>query len=87
MPLIELEPPSVRPWVVGIARPPLPSDGSVLNCQVKSGLNSILMNPAGTWMYGCRSGGPASSTQTVAPGSSVSRCASTEPAAPLPTMT
>jgi hypothetical protein len=50
MPLIELDPPRVRPWVVGIARPPLLSDASVLNCQVKSGLNSILMKPPGTWM-------------------------------------
>ncbi len=34
-----------------------------------------------------RSGGPASSTQTLVPGSSLNRAATTEPAAPAPTTT
>jgi hypothetical protein len=70
-----------------IRRPPVISSGSVLNCQVTSGLAKVLMKPAGIWMKGLRSGGPASSTQTVTPGSALSRFASTEPAAPEPTMT
>ena len=47
----------------------------------------ILMKPAGIWMYGCRSGGPDSSAQTVTPASSDSRAATIEPAAPVPTTT
>ena len=68
-------------------RPPVISSGSVLNCQVTAGSASVLMKPAGMWMKGLRSGGPASSTQTVTEGSALSRLASTEPAAPEPTMT
>lgn len=33
-PLRELDPPIIRPWVVGMRRPPLPADGSVVNCHV-----------------------------------------------------
>ncbi len=87
MPLTDEPPPSVRPCVVEIGRPPVRSVGSVLNCQVQDGSNSVLMKPAGMWMYGLRSGGPASSTHTVVVPSSVSRLASTQPAAPAPTMT
>ena len=47
-------------------RCPRPARSGTARC--KSGLNSILMKPAGMWMYGCRSGGPHSSTQTVTPG-------------------
>ncbi len=87
MPLTEDDPPSVRPCVVAMPRPPVSGVGSVLNCQVNSGSNRVLVNPAGMWIQGFLSGGPASSTQTVTPSSSVSRFASTEPAAPAPTMT
>ena len=87
MPLTEEDPPSVRPWVVAMARPPVRSVGAVLNCQVTDGSTSVLMKPAGMWIQGFRSGGPASSTQTVTPGSSVSRAARMDPAAPAPTMT
>ena len=73
--------------MVAMRRPPVLAVGSVLNCQVQDGSTSVLMKPAGMWIQGLRSGGPASSTQTVTPGSSVSRLASTEPAAPAPTMT
>ena len=87
MPLMELEPPSTRPCTVAICRPPVFSVGSVRNCQVTSGLAIVLMNPAGMWIHGLLSGGPASSTHTVAPASSERRVASTEPAAPAPTIT
>ena len=45
------------------------------------------MKPAGMWMNGCQSLGPASSTSTLALPSSLSRLASTLPADPAPTMT
>ena len=70
-----------------MGRPPVFSVGSVRNCQVTSGLAIVLMNPAGMWIHGLLSGGPASSTHTVAPASSERRAASTEPAAPAPTIT
>ena len=47
MPVMLLDPPSVRPWVVAMARPPVFAVGSVLNCQVQDGSNSVLVNPAG----------------------------------------
>ena len=45
------------------------------------------MKPAGIWMKGCQSHGPASRTQTVTFSSSLSREANTLPADPAPTMT
>ncbi len=87
MPLTEEDPPSVRPCTVLIRRPAVISSGSVLNCQVTPGSARVLMKPAGMWMNGLRSGGPASRTQTVVVPSAVSRLASTEPAAPEPMMT
>ncbi len=87
MPLMLLDPPRVRPCVVAMARPAVSAVGSVRNCQVQDGSNSVLVNPAGICIQGLRSGGPASSTHTVTAGSSVSRWASTDPAAPAPTIT
>ena len=87
MPFMALDPPSVRPTVVAIARLPVCSVGSVLNGHVMAGSNSVRVKPAGMRIHGLVSGGPASSRQTVVPGSSVSRAASTQPAAPAPTMT
>jgi hypothetical protein len=43
-------------------------------------------NPAGMWMNGLRSRGPASSSSTRQRGSALSRLASTQPADPAPTM-
>src|ERR1044072_7246721 len=45
------------------------------------------MKPAGIWMKGCQSEGPASSTQTVVFSSSLRRLASTLPAEPAPPIT
>ena len=47
---------------------------------------SQIMN-IGTWISGLRSGGPASSRQTVCRPSSLSRSASTQPAEPPPITT
>ncbi len=77
----------MRPCTVGMRRPPVLSVGSVENCQVTDGSQSVLVKPAGTWIHGLRSGGPASSTQTRAALSSESRFARMEPAAPAPTIT
>jgi hypothetical protein len=65
---------------------PLPSDGSVLNCQVKSGLNSIglnsiLMVPAGPWMDGWRSGHQHAHGSARVLGQAVRRQRSRSPAA------
>ena len=43
--------------------------------------------PAGMWMKGLRSGGPASSRQTETEGSSLNRLAITAPAEPAPITT
>ena len=85
MPLTELEPPSVRPWVVGMRRPAVHSVGSVWNCQVMCGLNRVLTKPAGMWMKGLLSTGPASSTHTLWP-QALRRLAITEAAEPPPTI-
>ena len=87
MPLMALEPPSVRPCGMKTARSAEPGLGSDLNCQVMRGLNRILMTPPGMRIMGSVSFGPASSRQTETVGSSVSRLASTQPAGPAPTIT
>src|SRR5438045_7040077 len=46
-----------------------------------------LAMPAGMWMKGCQSRGPASSSRTRWFGSAERRCASTQPAGPAPTIT
>ena len=86
MPLTEPEPPSVRPCVVAMARPAVQSVGTVVKGQVMSVLNSVLTKPAGMWMKGLLSTGPASSTHTVAP-VALRRLAMTEAAVPPPTIT
>ena len=45
-----------------------------------------LARPAGMWMKGCQSRGPASSSRTLRAGSAESRLASTQPAEPAPMM-
>ena len=87
MPLIELVPPSVLPRGTKIGRPSIFSCGSEKNRQLTLRWLGSRMMPAGTWMKGLRSGGPASSRQTETDGSSVSRLAITAPAEPAPMTT
>ena len=86
MPLIELEPPSVLPRGIGIERPFTLASGSLEKVQLKRGLLSSLVKPAGMLIHMESSGGPASSRSTLMPGFSVSRLARTQPAEPAPTM-
>ena len=86
MPLIEEVPPSTRPRGQWMARLPDDASGSLAYIQLTRASCSRLRTPAGMWMNGWRSGGPASSSATVAP-PSLRRSASTQPAEPAPTMT
>jgi hypothetical protein len=86
MPLIELEPPSVRPRGHSMRRSPVPFSGSVVKFQLTSGLRISERMPAGMWIMGCQSEGPASSSTTEAPVSE-RRAAATQPAEPAPTTT
>ena len=86
MPLIELEPPSVRPRGMGMERPLTLSSGSVAKFQLYTGLFSSLVNPAGMAIHMESSFGPASSSSTLVPAFSVSRLARTQPAEPAPMM-
>ena len=85
--MIELDPPRVLPRGANTRRPPVHSLGSIEKHQFTRASWKVLMKPAGIWMNGCQSRGPASSTATVVPGSSLNRLASTEPADPAPTIT
>ena len=86
MPLIELEPPSVRPRGQSMRRSPEPFSGSVVKFQFTSGLRISERMPAGMWIIGCQSLGPASSRITEAP-VSLRRAATVQPADPAPTTT
>ncbi len=87
MPLIELEPPKVRPRGQGMRRPAMPSSASISKFQLKDLWLSSRVKPAGMSIHIDLSRGPASSSSTLTFGSSVSRLASTQPAEPPPTMT
>ncbi len=80
MPLIELEPPKVRPRGMGIVRLLAFGSGSVEKFQLYTGLFSNLVKPAGMLIHIDLSGGPASSNSTRALRSSVGRLARTHPA-------
>ena len=86
MPLIELEPPRVRPRGHSMRRSPVPFSGSVVKFQLTRGLRISDRMPAGIWIIGCQSLGPASSRMTDAPVSD-RRDATTHPAEPAPTTT
>src|ERR1700751_4895082 len=86
MPLIEDEPPSVRPRGHSMRRSPEPFSGSVVKFQFTSGLRNSERMPAGIWIIGCQSLGPASSRITDAPVSD-NRAATVQPAEPAPTIT
>ena len=86
MPLIELEPPKVRPRGIGIRRLWALGSGSLSKFQLYFGLLSSLVKPAGMLIHIELSFGPASSSRTVQRLSSLSRFASTQPAEPAPTM-
>ena len=86
MPLIELEPPMTRPRGHSMRRSPVPFSGSVVKFQLTSGLRISERMPAGIWIIGCQSLGPASSRITDAPVSD-RRDATTQPAEPAPTTT
>ena len=86
MPLIELEPPRVRPRGTGMERLFAFGSGSVAKFQLYTGLFSSLVKPAGMLIHIDLSGGPASSSSTRLFRSSVSRFASTQPAEPAPMM-
>ncbi len=83
MPLIELVPPSVLPRGHCSRRPAVPGSPSLMKFQLMRGLLSTRSTPAGMWIHGSRSGGPASSSTTRAP-SSERRLATTHPADPAP---
>lgn len=51
------------------------------------GFRKVLMKPAGRWIKGCRSGGPASSTAAVTSGSSLNQLVGTQAAEPAPSIT
>ena len=86
MPLIELEPPMTRPRGHSMRRSPVPFSGSVVKFQLTSGLRISDRIPAGMWIIGCQSVGPASSSTTDAP-VSLRRAATVQPAEPAPKTT
>src|SRR5580698_167391 len=86
MPLIELEPPRVRPRGTGMLRLLAFGSGSVAKFQLYTGLFSSLVNPAGRLIHIDLSGGPASDRSTGGLWSSVRRFARPPPAQPAPTM-
>ncbi|GAA2845055.1 hypothetical protein GCM10020220_037990 [Nonomuraea rubra] len=86
MPLIEDPPPSVRPPDRKMLRCPACGWGTVTSSRA-SGPRHNAGAAAGMRISGAWSGGPASSTSTLLPGSSLSRAARTQPALPAPTMT
>ena len=87
MPLTEVEPPSVLPRGQNIGWP-LRTAGSDLASKHQSYflLNMKKPKAPGVWMSSKLSFGPASSRQTLTAGSRDRRLASTQPAAPAPTM-
>ena len=86
MPLIELLPPSTLPRGQGSLRFSRVGSGSDLNRQSNRGLPIALVSAAGIRMKGDLSDPPASSSNTLLPGSADRRLASTQPADPAPTM-
>jgi hypothetical protein len=73
----------------GLARNPDfngPVQAGVGLYQVTPYLPTSLASPAGMWMKGCQSRGPASSSSTLRRGSAERRLASTQPAEPAPMM-
>ena len=86
MPLIELEPPSTLPPGHMASRPLSEGSGSLMYIQLKRGLRIALISPAGTRSTGAVSKPPPSSSRTLFLRSAESRCASTHPAEPAPTM-
>jgi hypothetical protein len=66
-------------------RPPSPDCGTVSNAQLFTRVGSIATAPVGTLTSASSPRPPASSTQTVTEGSSVSRPAATQPPEPPPT--
>jgi hypothetical protein len=86
MPLIDELPPRVRPWGQNTLRRPARGCGMVATSQAYGPRQSMGV-PAGIWISGASSGGPASSSMTRVAGSSLSRAASTHPALPAPAMT
>ena len=70
-----------------MARPPVHSDGSVWYRQLNVLSSSNFIKPAGIWIIGCQSGGPASKMHTVCLPLADKRLANTQPAEPAPTIT
>ena len=85
MPLMEPDPPSTRPRGQWTLRPPNPASGSVAKRQSYLPLWNSRAYPAGMWIQGSPSPGPASSSVTRTEGSSDSRAATMHPADPPPT--
>jgi hypothetical protein len=84
MALTDELPPSTRPTGRSIERLLACFKGAVLYPQVKRPFNPV--NPAGIWIRGWISLGPASSSKTEQLASSDSLAANTQPADPLPTI-
>ena len=84
MPLIDEVPPSKRPRGCGRLRLPLDSSGSVENPQVMPGIIMAVVHAAGTETIRWLSRPPASSSSTLADGSSDNLLARTHPAEPAP---
>ena len=85
MPLMELDPPSTRPWSQVSSRFSISGTGSALNPQLNLGWFAAAKPKPGSRSSGLRLDPPASSSTTETSGSSDSRAATTEPAAPDPT--
>ena len=84
MPLIALVPPSTLPEGKGMRRLPRPGTGSDCRRQLSFGWVSRRVKPAGMWMNGLVSFGPASSSSTRLRGSSARRAATAAPPEPEP---
>ena len=86
MPLMELDPPSTLPPGHMASRPLSEGSGSLMYIQLKRGFRIAFISPAGTRSTGEVSLPPPSSNRTLFSGLAESRCASTHPAEPAPTM-
>ena len=84
MPLMALEPPSTLPAGKGMRRPPRPGTGSETRRQLRVRWVSRRVKPAGMWISGFESFGPASSSSTRLRASSASLPATAAPPEPAP---
>ena len=74
------------PLGMSITLPAVPQLGSDLNNQFTFGLVRVYIKPAGIWINGFQSGGPASSKQTLYFPSALNLFAKTHPDQPAPTI-